>query len=128
MFSPVQIFVKVTEIVGDRVGADSTADGGRAKFLSYLNAIVYGQYTPERVGVRTSAELATIARSLDHIARGELPELADILVQRFNALECSVMDQSWQLAKGSELIPDPGAGLASTAERDDAARRERLYS
>ena len=76
---------------------------------------------------RTSRELRTIAQALDALSAGQLPALADILMQRFKALEMSIVDAGWGLAKRVELLPDAPAGLTSLSERRAAARSELLH-
>ena len=58
---------------------------------------------------------------------GELPRLADILAQRFKALETMVCDGGqWGVATGLELLPSQPVGLASERERRSAAHTELL--
>jgi hypothetical protein len=71
--------------------------------------------------------LQTIARAWDALSHGELPELAYLLAQRFNALETSAVKCNWNLARRMGLVPEQPAGLASYSERRDAARSEHFH-
>ena len=48
----------------------------------------------------------------------------DLLIQRFKALETSVIDGTWLRARHHELIPEESVGLASAAERQAISRLE----
>ena len=91
--------------------------------MTYLLSVVQGAHPPEKMGARTTAELRTVAESLDALGRGDLPHLADLLAQRFKALELSVSEGNWALASQLEVTPQ-GGGLASMAERREAAKGE----
>jgi hypothetical protein len=117
---------EIARHLGDRVGATVTADD-QQKWVTYLTGVFFGVHSPDKIGRRTTVELQTIARALDALGRGELPELADLLSQRFKALETSVVEGNWNLARRMELVPEQPAGLASYSERRDAARSEHLH-
>ena len=74
---------------------------------------------------RTASELRTIARALDELGVGGLGAVGDVLVQRFKALEASLRDGSWNVAKRLELVQHD-AGLVSLNEQRVAAREEIL--
>ena len=114
-------------MLGDRVGADLKSEESQARHLTYVTSIVFGRHSPEAIGLRTAAEMQTVARCLDAIGSGELPSCADMLVQRLQALEMSVKDKNWNLAKNIEIVPQVDSGLTTMAEREDAARRLRLF-
>lgn len=82
---------------------------------SYFLTVVTTQYK-EKLSLRTSRELRTVARAIDLIAQGQAPKGADVLSQRFKALEMSVADQSWSRAQHLELLPSEGATLV---DKDD---------
>ena len=48
---------------------------------------------------------------------GDVLRAGDLLIQRFKALETSVINGTWLWARHHELIPEEGVGLASAAER-----------
>ena len=97
---------------------------GTAKVLNYLQTVFCQRFPSDVVGLRTSREMRTLAEAVDTLLEGNLPRVGDILIQRFEALESSVVDGTWALARHQELIPSADAGLASVAERSLAARLE----
>ena len=112
---------EITKYLGEREGAADSGETGAARTLAYLNSIFHGKHPMQEVGPRTSRELKTLACAIDALLKGELPTVADILMQRFKALELSVSDKSWAVAAGLELIPD-SQGLATEEETHLAAR------
>ena len=72
--------------------------------------------------------LQTLATSLDLLEGGSLAELADVLMQRFKALELSLSDGSWQVAQELELVGEARPALASIDEQDAARRSAMLRS
>jgi hypothetical protein len=113
---------EMRKYVSSREGA--TDQSGNAKVLNYLQTVFCQRFPGDVVGLRTSREMRTLAEALDTLLEGNLPRLGDILIQRFKALESSVVDGGWALARHQELIPSADAGLASVAERSLAARLE----
>ena len=68
-------------------------DGSQtANMVTYLASVFHGVHPVEKVGLRTARELRTLAQALDELHSGRLPELADLLMQRFKALETQVAD------------------------------------
>ena len=65
-----------------------------------------------------------MAEALANVLEGSSPRVGDVLIQRFKALEPSVVGGSWVLARRPELTPSADAGLAPVAERSPAARLE----
>ena len=51
-------------------------------------------------------EMKTTATAVDMIVSGHVEEAADLLVQRFRALEMALKDGSWKVAKHLELLED----------------------
>ena len=96
-----------------------------SKFVTYLTAVFHGMYPQEKIGPRSSRELRTIAEALDALGSGNLPKTADLLVQRFKAVEESVRKGNWDDSSFLELIQRDSVGLTSTQERL-AAQRGRL--
>ena len=90
--------------------------------VTYFQTLLLGQTPPDKVGQRTLQELRTIAAALDHLAKGQLDQQADLLMQRFKALELSVKEQSWVLASELELLPPYDAVLTSHSEHRKAAQ------
>ena len=95
--------------------------------VTYLNTIFHASHPQDKVGVRTCREMRKIAEALDELRAGQLPRAADLLMQRFKALEASVQDGSWGMAQNLELIPRSQIGLTSLEEQREAAKQELLH-
>ena len=111
--------------MGPQEGATND-QGNAATFLGYLTAVLFGQHPVDRIGARSAHELQTLARALDHLGAGRLPEVADLLTQRFTAVEQSIHDGNWNIASQIEIVPDAADTLASAKEQHAAARAELL--
>ena len=111
--------------LGERGGA-SSEDAGR--MVSYLTSIVHGHVPPSQLGARSSREMRTLAEALDALKGGRLPQLADLLMQRFKSLEVAALDGNWAVASKLELVPEAPLGLASPEERlaAQAAQRQAI--
>ena len=68
--------------------------------------------------------MRTIAEAVDALVEGDVLRAGDLLIQRFKALETSVIDGTWLRARHHELIREEGVGLASAAERQAISRLE----
>ena len=112
---------ELTKWCGSRGGTSSDQAG---RWVQYLTAVFHGAHPINTVGLRTSRELRTLAEALDAIGTGDLPRLADLLTQRFKAIETYVQDGTWQIAKHQELIPAIEGGLSTVKERREAAKQE----
>jgi len=108
--------------LGSREGAASSEQSPRV--LNYLETVFNQRYSRDAVGLRTAREMRTLAEALDAMITGDSARAGDLLIQRFKALETSVMDGNWTMARHHELIPEEGVGLASDAERGLAVRLE----
>ena len=91
------------------------------RVLAYLETVFNQRYGKDAVGLRTSRE---IAETIDALMEGDVLRAGDLLIQRFKALETSVIDGSWSLARHHELVPEEGVGLASAAECQAISRPE----
>ena len=113
---------EITRFLGEREGAtgEDAADLP-ARTLAYLNSIFHGRHPPAEVGPRTCKEMRTLALAIDSLARGELPQVGDLLMQRFKALEMAVGDKSWAVASQLEVAEDL-PGLTTMEEKQAAAR------
>lgn len=108
--------------LGSRGGVGSLTEA--PKFLAYLDTVLNQRGGKGGIGLRTSRELRTIAEGLDALLSGDQVRAADLLVQRFKALEASIIDGNWSVARHMELIPDSTRGLTGTTERMAATRLE----
>lgn len=94
------------------------------KVQAYLNQILFVAHQPTKVGLRTSRELTTLGVTLDHLLAGRLPQATDTLMQRLKALEASLQEGGWQVAKHLEIIPPSAASLMREEEGELATKNE----
>ena len=92
-----------------------------AAALSYLLAIMIPNHR-QAMGMRNLRELRTVGTCLDMLARGQAGEAADVLAQRFKALEKASVDGTWERAQYLELVPPEGASLLDRDEEAMAAK------
>ena len=64
--------------------------------------------------VRDQSELETLARALDLLREGKLPELGDLLSGRFVAVENAALTGFWQSGQFLEVAPSRLPGVAQT--------------
>ena len=101
--------------LGPREGA--LTEGELPRVLTYLETVFNQRYSRDTVGVRTAREMRTVAEALDAILADDHLRAGDLLIQRFKALETSVVEGNWSMARHHEIIPEEGVGLATTAEK-----------
>eukprot|EP00438_Fugacium_kawagutii_P012792 Skav211672 [mRNA] locus=scaffold216:125247:126899:+ [translate_table: standard] len=101
-------------------GRDLTPSTG----TSYYLTVLIPQYR-DRLSLRTSRELRSTAKALDLIAQGRQDKAADVLAQRYKALEVSLADQSWSRAQHLELIQAEGAVLTEHDELVMATKEQK---
>ena len=68
--------------------------------------------------------MQTLCKAVDMLVRGEVAGAADVLVQRFKAVEASA-SSGWDLAKHFELLPPAGVSATSDKERETIMRKRR---
>lgn len=118
-------------LTGQRGG--SAEDVTSPRVVRYLTTVlqVSHQKGQQALGLRNERELRTLAEALDLLLEGQLPELGDLLTQRFKSVETAALESNWDLAKHFELIPAPGVSAVSDSERAIAAtlklREAKLY-
>ena len=119
---------EIDRILGSREGAMSANEHALVspRFLPYLLTFFHGRSPIDKVWVGKARELRTIATALDHLGRGEVAQVLDLLVQRFKAVTGAIEDGHWGLAQRYELMPDVAAGLVGVHERKLAAKDEAL--
>ena len=93
-------------------------------FQKYLVTILLAKHSESQMGQRNARELRTLALCLDTLLTGNVAGAADILVQRWKAVETAVQEGGWQLARHHELLPFQDVGLSNDAERTVVARAE----
>ena len=84
--------------------------------------------SPDRgtsLGVRSERELRTLATALDGLLQGRIAQVADLLRQRFRAVEASGV-QGWSAAANLELIPGGRVSSLSVGVQGAMVRKEAL--
>lgn len=94
------------------------------KVLAYLNQVILSHHPASQVGIRNLRELTTLAMAVDYILEGDYVRSLDLLIQRFKAVEASLGESGWHMAKHLELIPPSTAALTTLDEKDMAAKAE----
>ena len=77
--------------LGSREEADVS---DQPRVLAYLETVFNQRYGKDAVGLRTSREMRTFAEAVDALVEGDVLRAGDLLIQRFKALETSVIDGS----------------------------------
>ena len=105
------------------LGAESEGWQGQ-RVLAYLNQIVFSNHPPSKIGVRAHRELITLGTCIDYLLTSQTLQCLDVLMQRLKAVELSIQDGNWNLARHFELIPPSAAQLSQEAERSLAHKAE----
>ena len=91
--------------------------------MAYLRTVLAPKY-PQGIPDGVRKELNTLAISLSHLARGEISEMGDILVQRLKALELG-LDGNEPAALAVQLVDLHRDGLTSKNELEAAQQHQR---
>jgi len=108
---------------GAEGGGDSTPARCQPVVMKYLITVL-ATTKAGGVSMRNERELRTISESLDALLAGNLARCGDVLLQRFKAIEASINDATWAVARHCELIPEAEASITTFAEREHAAKLE----
>ena len=106
----------------------SGAAAARGEMLPIVEAYLTTVLLPAAgtgMSLRNSRELRTLSVAMDHIITGEVAQAADVLVQRFKAVEAAHADGNWGASKHLELIADGTISAITDQEKKHAARREK---
>ena len=112
---------RITEYLAVRTG-----DEGEALppvVMQYLTTFLAPSLGDD-LSLRNGRELRTIATTLDALLRGRQAEAADLLVQRFKAVELAATEGTWAMSEQVELVPESRVSSMGTEERAHVARRE----
>ena len=122
-----RLLTKMQELLAREEGALNPVGRNQtpAAATSYFLTVVTPNYK-DRMNVRAARELRTIAKALDLVATGRHPEAADVLAQRYKALELQMADQTWARAQHLELLPPEGASLIDKDESLMATKEQSL--
>ena len=120
-----RLYQKGMEEVGKFLGRRGGEKVSKA-MVTYLISVFHGLHPPDKVGISRSRKMRTLAECLDALSEGNLPHLADLLMQRFKACEVAVSDGNWDQARHFEVAAGSSIGLASRAERSAAMKEQAL--
>ena len=112
---------QVRQFLGPRrggLGQDAGSELDPA-MVQYLTTVL--ENANSTVGMRNSRELRTLAQAIDDILVGKIDSAADILMQRFKAVEIAAADGHWKVAEHLEVIPQTKPLAAADREREAAA-------
>ena len=104
-------------------------DGHSAKELPavagrYLQTVLLPA-SKGQLSTRDERELSTLAVAIDAMVKGRSAEAADVLAQRFRALETKMHHGTHRFAKHLELVPERMASSISQQDREVMMRLER---
>ena len=91
---------------------------------AYLQSVLL----PSRQGqtsLRNLQELRTLAKALDLMLSGRQAEACDVLMQRFQAVECADQEGTWSTARHLELIGDTRVSSSNDRQRRLALQLEK---
>ena len=108
--------------MGQKMGA-SEAAGAAKVMVPYLHTIFHGRYTEKDCGPRDSSEMRLLAECIDALMGGELPQLGDLLMQRFKALQSHVINGDWAQANQLEVGTKMPIELTTLEEKTAASRQ-----
>ena len=92
---------------------------------AFVQQIIFGEHDKKKMGLRNSRELESWALLIDCLLRGETAAGLDVAMQRLKALERSIVDGSWSVARWYELIPTSASHLTDRHEALAAMRLEK---
>ena len=89
----------------------------------WLLAVLFTAHPAKELAPRTTRELRTMCLAIDLLLKGQVEAALDVLLQRVKAVERSVSDSGWDVAKWFELIPT-GDSLLIPRSEARAVQRE----
>ena len=108
---------------GGEAAAQSFATTGD-QWLTYIRTVLAPQF-PQGIPPEVLQELRTLAGSLEHLAKGEMGELGDLLVQRLKSLELG-LNGNQVAAAAIQLVGLKDKGLTGYRELEMAQRYQKL--
>ncbi|CAK0821418.1 unnamed protein product, partial [Prorocentrum cordatum] len=115
---------RMARLLGTLAASDFSDAACRAIVQAYVHQIMFNEFPRQKIGLRNSREIETLALAADHLLRGGQAVALDVVMQRLKALERSLVDENWTVARWRELMPTGGAQLASRAEATAALKLE----
>jgi hypothetical protein len=106
-----------------RDGADGDVCWLRQRAIAFLRQVVYVREPPSMMGLRYSRELEALVLIETLLAGGRSAALGDVAMQRFKAVQTSLLEGNWQTARRQELTENDGF-LTRHREQDFTVRAE----
>ena len=113
---------KLAEYLGERGGA--TGRSATTQWITYLQSVLQARARGQDMPPERLQELRTLCEVLNKVGSGGVRDAADILVQRFKAVEQKALGQA-NNSVGLELVQANRAGLASDVELRVAGNQAR---
>ena len=101
----------------DNRGGAGQPSGRAGPFSTYLRAVLFGEHPSSQLPREKVRELQSLVRTLDELSSGKVKVVADILAQRFAALELGTNGRG-DLATEVDLTALEDQPLTSAAEMD----------
>ena len=93
---------------------------------TYLHQVLFTHRPPSRLGPRTTQELQTLQIAMDSLLDGDVNLAADVLMQRFKAVETASTEGAWDRARHLDISQAHAVGPTSMEERLRVAKKELL--
>ena len=125
---PGRLSADTLQLMARLLGTLATSDFSDAAYApivqAYVHQIMFNEFPRQKMGLRNSREIETLSLIADLLLRGEEAAGLDVVMQRLKALERSLVDENWTVARWYELIPTGEAQLTSRAEATAALKLE----
>ena len=118
--------LKMMELVGERLPPDQMEAELLPVVTAYLHGVLFVSHTQDKLGLRNTREFQTLAQAADQLLKGHIAACLDTLLQRWKALEKSIVDGNWNVARRHELLPPQETPLISMQESKAAHKAEKL--
>ena len=119
-----QTLEKMARLLGTLAASDETEAAYKPIVQAYVHQVLFTNHPKNQIGIRNAREAETMALIADTLIRGEADAALDVVMQRLKALERSVSDGNWSVARWMELIPTGETQLSSREEARTALRNE----
>ena len=103
--------------------SDSATAEQMRRVMSFYHVVIF-MANRTVVDEQAGQEMKTLAEVLDCLCEGDLAQLGDVAMQRYKALQCSIDEGSWDLAREHEIVEVRQRGLITDEERARATRRQ----
>ena len=115
---------KMREYLTTMQGGDGAEREMAPVAMAYLTSVLLPSRGKD-ISMRSSGELKTLARTLDLLMTGRVAEAADMVSQRFQAVETADQEGSWSAARHLELMAEPRVSAVPQEHRRRAIRMEK---